>query len=90
MAVPTLDSATFLVAYCSQCDDEVLTYLDLDETLVGELQHRCLSCASPAIERFRELESDDLEEIGYEVVDARTCGNGGGCGAGGCATGTRN
>lgn len=90
MASPGFDSTTFLAAYCERCDDEVLTFLDLDPEAGDRLLFRCLSCKSLVVDCFRELSHDDLENIGYSVLEARTCGNGGGCGAGGCATGSRN
>ena len=75
MATPFLEDAEFLFATCSACDKSVLTHVvDFDDD--GNEVRRCVHC-------------DELEERGYRLIDARGCGNGGGCSSG-CGTRQRS
>ena len=82
MATPTLSDAEFLVGYCGGCQKEVLTH-----TVLGpddEEIRLCLSCDQPITAGLRSIGSEELEASGYAIVEARICGNGGGCAVGGC------
>lgn len=80
MASPAFDDVLFPLAHCGVCDRDVLGYLDADE--VGEVR-RCLECDG-LLPEWREASAEELEAAGYALLEARGCGNGGGCGAGGC------
>jgi hypothetical protein len=82
MATPTLDESEFLLASCATCGREVLAYVDFAED--GSEQRRCLHCDADLGVALRLAGTAELEEAGYAVTEARTCGNGGGCSAGGC------
>ena len=82
MAVPSFDATDFLVGYCAACEKDVLTHVDLGSD--GEDVRRCLHCDELVATSLRSVSSEQLTENGYAVIEARTCGNGGGCGAGGC------
>jgi len=82
MATAAFGNSDFLVGYCLACDKNVLTHLDLTPD-DGEIR-RCLHCDEIIPGPFKSVSSDQLEANGYAIVEARTCGNGGGCGVGGC------
>lgn len=79
MATPALDDARFPMARCGSCEREVITYVDLDER--GEERRRCLHC-DDLLTECRDVDADDLEAAGYALIEARGCGNGGGCSSG--------
>jgi len=82
MAQPGFGASEFPVGDCSVCDKEVLTFVDFDDA--GSECRRCLHCETTISGRVRWIDSEMLEADGYAVVEARACGNGGGCSAGGC------
>jgi hypothetical protein len=82
MATASFSDTEFLVAYCSRCAVEVLTHIDLGAA-EDEIR-RCVHCDGAITSELRPVQPDELEATGYAVVRARGCGNGGGCGAGGC------
>ncbi len=87
MATPSLGDAEFLFASCELCGKRVLTYIDFGPD-DGELR-RCLHCETIITSGLQPATSNDLETNGYAVIEARTCGNGGGCSAGGCGMAKR-
>jgi hypothetical protein len=48
---------------------------------------RCLHCDEAIETTLRVIRSDELEAAGYAVLEASTCGNGGGCSVVRCRTG---
>jgi len=80
MATPAFDVTDFFLAWCEQCRKDVLPYIALE----GEVEEtrRCLHCDAIVDASLRVATAADLEAAGYSVVEARACGNGGGCGAG--------
>lgn len=80
MATPALDSVEMPLGNCPVCHRQVLAYLDGDD---GDEIRRCLECDG-VLTDWREVAVDELEAAGYAVLEARGCGNGGGCSAGGC------
>jgi hypothetical protein len=82
MATPALGATEFLFGFCTACDKEVITHVDLDAA--GDLIRRCVHCDALLAGALRAGDADALTAHGYAVLDARTCGNGGGCAAGGC------
>jgi len=84
MATPAFSDAEFLVGYCSGCQKEVLTHSDLGPD--DEEIRRCLYCDEPILRELRSIGSQELEASGYAIVEARVCGNGGGCAVGGCGS----
>ena len=80
MATPAFDDSSFLVAFCPTCDKETLTHLSLGPE--DDMVRCCVHCDAPVTGELFEIDSADLEDKGYAVVEARTCGNGGGCGSG--------
>ena len=81
MATPAFGDAEFFVGYCPGCEKQVLTCIEFGPT--NEERRLCVHCDS-GVEQLRAVSSHDLADTGYEVLEARTCGNGGGCGSGGC------
>jgi len=79
MATPALDDVQFPLAFCRGCDRDVLAYVDLDADQ-REIR-RCVEC-DERLPEWREVGSADLEAAGYSVLEARGCGNGGGCSSG--------
>ena len=86
MATPSFEGDTeFLLGWCSACGKEVLPYVDIDD---GHREtRRCLHCDTVLDRTLRAATAADVEDAGYAIVNARTCGNGGGCSSG---CGTRN
>jgi hypothetical protein len=82
MATPSFGDVEFLFGSCPLCKKEVLTYADFGPD-DGELR-RCLSCEGIVTSGLQAATRNDLEANGYAIIDARTCGDGGGCAAGGC------
>lgn len=82
VATPSFEDAEFLFGHCPACGTEVLTYADFDAE-DNELR-RCLACEALVQTSIRRVRRENLEDLGYAVIEARTCGNGGGCGSGGC------
>lgn len=82
MATPSFEDAEFLVGWCGVCQKDVLTHVELGPT--DEEIRRCLHCDEVITHELKSLGSKELEANGYTIVDARVCGNGGGCSAGGC------
>ncbi|MFI5366178.1 MAG: hypothetical protein ACHQ4J_11190 [Candidatus Binatia bacterium] len=82
MATPALGASEFLLGYCHSCERRVLTHVQLDPH-DAELR-LCLHCDTPIVDDLGSVPAADLEASGYALVEARTCGNGGGCAAGGC------
>ncbi len=79
MATPLLDDTQFPLGYCAVCAREVMTYLEADD---GEVEsRRCLHC-DELLADWRHATSDEIESAGYSLVEARACGNGGGCSSG--------
>jgi hypothetical protein len=85
VATPSLDSSEFPFADCPACAKQVLTHLDFDAD--GVEVRRCIHCdlVIPS-EHLRWAAASALRVNGYALLEARTCGNGGGCRAGGCCT----
>ena len=79
MATPALDEVQFPLAHCRSCKVEVIAYveLDSDDTEV----RRCLRCDERLVD-WREVSKQELEAAGYSLLEARGCGNGGGCSSG--------
>ena len=77
------DSA-FELRDCGDCGSAVLGYFDLDAS--GAEVIRCLHCDLDLDGPPKLVSGDELLAAGYSVVEARTCGNGGGCSSGGCGT----
>jgi hypothetical protein len=80
MATPTLDATEFLLGWCDRCNRDVLPYLELDGH--DEISHHCLHCDTMLDATLRPSTAAEVEAAGYSVVEARLCGNGGGCSAG--------
>ena len=80
MATPSLGSTEFVLGDCPECAKQVLTHLDLGRD--DEEIRRCLHCDAIISNGFRWATSAELETKGYAIVDARICGDGGGCAAG--------
>ena len=78
VATPALEDIQFPLADCSACGREVVTYVELE----GETEiRRCLQC-DQRLQSWREATAAELEAAGYSVLEARGCGNGGGCSSG--------
>ncbi len=85
MATPSLaNDSSFELRDCRNCARPVLGYFDLDES--GDELIRCLHCDLVLTGATHLVDRDDLLDAGYTVVEARTCGNGGGCSSGGCGS----
>ena len=80
MAKPSLGEATFPLGYCEVCTRAVLTHLDLGPA--DEEIRRCVHCDALVTATLTWVDTSELEATGYAIVDARICGNGGGCSAG--------
>jgi hypothetical protein len=81
MATPILGDVEFLVGACPACAKEVLTHVDLAPD--GSEMRLCLHCdgvISPTA--LETVAGAELEAGGYELIEARLCGNGGGCSSG--------
>ena len=79
MATPVFEDVQFPLGHCGTCAREVIAYVDLDE---GDAEiRRCFHC-NEALEQWREVSASELESAGYSLLEARGCGNGGGCSAG--------
>lgn len=83
MATPVLDDTAFPLAACEPCGRDVLAYVESDRPEVGEIR-RCVHCDAIVAE-WRAADAHELEDAGYSVLEARGCGNGGGCSSG-CGT----
>jgi len=80
MATPSLSDSEFVVGFCVGCAKDVLTHLDLGPT--DDEVRRCLHCDEAINSALRSVRGDELEASGYALIEARSCGNGGGCSAG--------
>ena len=78
MATPVLEDVQFPLAHCLGCARDVIAYVELGEG--GHEVRRCLQCDQRLTE-WHEAGADELEAAGYSLLEARSCGNGGGCGA---------
>jgi hypothetical protein len=81
MATPSLGDAQFQVACCARCDKEVLTHV-VDIDIEGNEVRRCLHCDGEVTGDPRAIPASELEGYGYTLIEARSCGNGGGCSTG--------
>jgi hypothetical protein len=82
MATPSFGNAEFLFGSCQVCGKQVLTYADFapnDDEL-----RRCIHCDTILTSGLQASTSVELQASGYAVMEARTCGDGGGCAASGC------
>jgi hypothetical protein len=85
MATPSFGDSQFLVGACPQCQKEVLTHIDFgpDDSEI----RRCVHCDEVLeLNDLAFASGTALEEAGYALLEARLCGNGGGCSAGGCGS----
>jgi len=82
MATPTFGDAEFFFGRCQRCGKRVLTYTDVGPD-DRELR-RCLHCESIIATGLEAATAAELHANGYGIIDARTCGDGGGCTASGC------
>ena len=80
MATAALGDTEFLLGYCKDCGRHVLTHVDLGPH--DDEVRRCLHCDAIIASQMQIVSAAELEARGYSVVEARTCGNGGGCSAG--------
>jgi hypothetical protein len=81
MATPALDGTEFLFARCPACEKSVLTHVADFNDLGEEIRH-CVHCDTQVATGWELVGAEELEARGYSLVEARACGNGGGCGAG--------
>ena len=88
MATPSFGDSEFLVGFCQHCAKEVLTHVDLD--LADNEILRCLHCDEPIQSSLRVIWGDEIETTGYALLEARSCGNGGGCSVSGCGARLRD
>ncbi len=79
MATPRIDDVQFPLAFCTPCGREVVPYL---EDAAGEQERRCCVHCDAPIDGWRDGDTADLEAAGYALLEARGCGNGGGCSSG--------
>jgi hypothetical protein len=79
MATPALEGVQLPMGYCITCAREVMVYLDVAEG--DREQRRCLHCDA-GLEEWRDAGPEEVEAAGYTLVEARGCGNGGGCSSG--------
>lgn len=82
MATPSIGEAEFVFGDCQVCGKRVLTYTDFGPD-DAELR-RCLHCETIVSGSLQAATAVELQANGYGIVDARACGDGGGCVAGGC------
>lgn len=87
MATPSLEEAEFLFGACEVCGKRVLTYTDFG--LDGAELRRCLHCETEVTDSLQATPASELQGSGYVVVEARACGDGGGCSAGTCGLAKR-
>lgn len=80
MATPVLDDVQLPLAACGPCGRDVVAYFDGDEA--GVEIRRCVHCDTPLLD-WQNAGAVELEAAGYALIEARGCGNGGGC-SGGC------
>lgn len=80
VATPVLEDVQFPLAHCSGCGREVVTYVEIEDD--AEIR-RCLHC-DQRLADWRDVTAAELEAAGYSLLEARGCGNGGGCSSGGC------
>lgn len=81
MASASFADSVFSIGYCATCAKDVLTHVDLGPA--NEEIRRCLHCDA-LITRLRLVSSEELQAHGYALIEARVCGNGGGCSVSGC------
>jgi len=86
MAAPSLGDVDFLLGDCEGCAKRVLSYLTIDPS--KNLVRRCIHCNEILAEPLTPVSSTELEAHGYGLVEARLCGNGGGCSPTGCGQST--
>jgi len=80
MATPSFSDEEFLLGWCGNCGKEVLPYVEID---AGDREvRRCLHCDAVLDHTLHGATAVQVQEAGYQIVEARTCGNGGGCSSG--------
>jgi len=85
VATPSIGDAEFLLASCPQCAKSVLTHIvDFDDA-DNEIR-RCIHCDGEVDGDWRVVPAASLDDYGYGLVEARGCGNGGGCSSCGMRT----
>ncbi len=85
MAVPPpVSDAGFLFASCAACDKEVLTHVVAFDEEGGEIR-RCVHCDGEVGGRWHLVAAGELEERGYNLIEAPGCRSDRGCVAG-CGT----
>jgi len=78
MATPSLGDTEFLLASCPDCAKPVLTHVvDFDEH--DNEVRRCIHCDGAVADDWRAVGAAELDAYGYGLIEARGCGNGGGC-----------
>jgi len=82
MATPSIGEAEFFFGTCEACGKRVLTYTDFGPE--GAELRRCLGCEMVVTDSLEATTAVELQANGYAIVEARACGDGGGCGAGTC------
>ena len=81
MATPSLGNVEFLFASCPACGKEVLTHVcDFGDD--GNEIRRCVHCDGEVTGDYQAVPAAELGGRGYGLIEARGCGNGGGCSAG--------
>jgi len=80
MATPSFSDSEFVMGFCPSCAKDVLTHVDIGPT--DDEERRCLHCDTLIETALRGVRADELEASGYALIEARTCGNGGGCSSG--------
>lgn len=83
MATPSLQQSEFPMGECPACAKQVLTHIELGADDIEV--RRCIHCSRVIpLEDLRWTDASELGEHGYALLEARTCGNGGGCRSGHC------
>jgi hypothetical protein len=88
VASASFGSSEFLLGECPICLKQVLTHVDFDAD--GSELRRCVHCdATIDAAALRWVDGSELESTGYALLEARVCGNGGGCSSG-CRSNTQH
>ncbi len=82
MSDAAFDESEFVVAWCSGCGREVLTYIPADDP--DEERRHCVHCDVALGAELRAAPGSELTAAGYAVVEPQGCGNPN-CGGGQCA-----